>query len=401
MNSIYKIIGFLSYDKNNLSSITKKMETFSLSIEDSKYLNQTYHSEYLDIMFSNKIVKRFYSNTNHEISIIKIETNVKVDKFEMFMFNEKDKKDQIALFSLSISFQPKSIDDISNVSFLLKNYNCEIIFDKKLMSMKEFISLNFLNGHKFYEYNNSTEEFAGSRFKNYLIIDFNHEIDKRNDLLYEIGTCSKIGTIASNDYNKPSKNQIDKMLLNKLDCFENYSGLSLLDSFTVIGNKNYLPDHQYSHKLWENIYFSIYVFNLYMKCSLQILSNKFSEKPMKKRKEFQNFYNKYYYSKISFNFLPNEIHKSIKAGLEIDNDIKFIGDRLETVAVQVNEKQQKQQESLLLILSLIALLETPLHVDGISRIVDIQNEVLYNSIVYTILVAVLFIFLVKRVFNKN
>tara|TARA_Y100000589_G_C26578181_1_gene397290 strand:+ start:53 stop:469 length:417 start_codon:yes stop_codon:yes gene_type:complete len=134
-----------------------------------------------------------------------------------------------------------------------------------------------------------------------------------------------------------------------------------------------------------------------MKSSLQILSNDFSGSPMERRRTFQKFYNKYFFNKISFNFLPNEIHKGIKNGLEIQDDLEFISDRLETLAIQVNEKQQKQQESLLLVISIIALLETPLHLEGIRNIIGINNEIIYNSIVYILLVITVISFLFIKI----
>ena len=140
--------------------------------------------------------------------------------------------------------------------------------------------------------------------------------------------------------------------------------------------------------------------NLYVKCSLQILLNDFTSDAMVKRKEFQEFYNKYYFKKISYNFLPNEIFKRISDSLEIQEDLDFIENKLETLASQINEKQQKQQEFLLLCISVIALLETPLHVDGIRQIIGINNMVIYNSFVYPILVLTLVILLITRYRRK-
>jgi hypothetical protein len=120
---------------------------------------------------------------------------------------------------------------------------------------------------------------------------------------------------------------------------------------------------------------------------------------MSKRREFQEFYNKYYFKKISYNFLPNEIFKRISDSLEIEEDLEFIQNRLETLATQVNEKQQKQQEFLLFCISVIALLETPLHIEGIREIIGIENLSIYNSLVYPILIltlAITFIFKFKK-----
>ena len=172
--------------------------------------------------------------------------------------------------------------------------------------------------------------------------------------------------------------------------------LTLLDSFTVVGSKNYDSSNIYNHNSWDNIYFSLYVFNLYVKSSLQSLSNEFSDDSVKKRKEFKSFYNKYFFIKVSFNFLPNEIYKGIFNALEIEEDLEFIQDRLETLAVQMNEKQQKQIGLILLVISVIALLETPLHIEGIRKIIGIDALVIYNSTVYFLLVFSVIIFLYKN-----
>jgi hypothetical protein len=394
---LYKTIGFFNYTNSDLKEIRKGLSQYSLSEENSKFLNQSYHSEYLKIMFSHNNVERLYKDFDYEVKIVSIDTNVNLNKLELFLFNEDYTKNQLAVFSLSYSINNKTIDDTSNITNALNRYNTEITYQEKTYLLKEFIAEILLNNKKFYEENSPAEQYAGSRLKNYLILDLNHEKSERDSLLYEIGTCSKIGTIKRNDLNSPSISYQNKILENKIACFNNYEGLALLDSFTVIGTNNYSSENIFSHKTWDDIYFTIYIFNLYMKCSLQILSNDFSSNPMKKRKVFQKFYNKYFFNKISFNFLPNEMHKGINNGLEIQDDINFISDRLETLATQVNEIQQKQQESLLLVISVIALLETPLHLDGIREIIGIKNEIIYNSAVYALLLVTVISFLVIKI----
>jgi hypothetical protein len=137
-----------------------------------------------------------------------------------------------------------------------------------------------------------------------------------------------------------------------------------------------------------------------MKSTLQILSNDFSTDSMKKRFEFQNFYNKYFRKKISYNFLPNEIYEGIIKSLEIDQDLDYVQEKLETLAVQVNERQQNQLGYLLACLSVIALLETPLHIEGIRNIIGIENMIIYNSITYVILILVVLIFLISKIRKK-
>ena len=137
-----------------------------------------------------------------------------------------------------------------------------------------------------------------------------------------------------------------------------------------------------------------------MKSTLQILSNDFSKDSLVKRYEFQNFYNKYYRKKISYNFLPNEIYSGIINSLEIDEDLNYVQEKLETLAVQVNERQQNQLGYLLACISVIALLETPLHIEGIRNIIGLENIMIYNSISYFILISVVVVFLVIKIRKK-
>ena len=397
---LYKTIGFLNYNKSEINGIRKELKPYLISKEDNKFLNHSYHSEFLNIMFNDNSVERLYKDLDYEIKIVSINTIVNLNNLELFLFNENDTKDQLAIFSLDYSIKNKTIEDVSNISNSLNKYNTEIIYQERTWLLKEFISENLLNNKKFFEENSPAEQYTGSRLKNYLIIDFQHKKSERDNLLYELGTCSKIGTVERDDLNSPSQAYQNKILENKIACFNNYEGLTLLDSFTVIGTNNYSAENIFTHKTWNDIYFTIYIFNLHMKCSLQILSNDFSSNPMKKRRLFQTFYNKYFFNKISFNFLPNEIHKGIHNGLEIEDDINFISNRLETLATQVNEKQQKQQESLLLVISVIALLETPLHLDGIREIIGVKNEMIYNSAVYALLLITVISFLIIKI-RKN
>ena len=101
--------------------------------------------------------------------------------------------------------------------------------------------------------------------------------------------------------------------------------------------------------------------------------------------------------------MPNIFHEKISSSIEIDKDLSFIENRLENLSIQINEKQQKKQEFLLLCLSIIALLETPLHIQGIREILGIDNFIIYNSIVYPVImfVFVISVFIKFRIENKK
>ena len=115
--------------------------------------------------------------------------------------------------------------------------------------MKEFISEYLFFGNKFSENNTSLEQYSGSRFKNYLVIDFEDKSVDRDQLLYELGTSSMLGTIQGNTIHAPSDSYVIGVLENKISCFKNYECLTLLDSFTVIGANNY--DEKHLHTLLQ------------------------------------------------------------------------------------------------------------------------------------------------------
>ena len=403
-HAIIKSIGYINYDKSFLEHI-KKNEYLEKSFQEEThtFLNNSYHTEYLNIMFSrgNKNgVTRFVKKLNYQVELCRIQTKVLLNNIELFLFNDSYRSEQTAIFSLDYSKENSTLEDISNISYTLKLHDSEIIYEGKKMLLKDFISKFLLFGINFHCDNSSLQQYAGSKFKQFLVVDFEHDITNRDNLLFELGTSSKIGSVNDGDYDSPSLNYLDKILSNKISCFKNYECLTLLNSFTVMGNGNYDRNHEHAHTSWNDIYFSIYIYSLYMKSSLQILSNDFSTDSMKKRYEFQNFYNKYFRKKISYNFLPNEIYEGIVKSLEIDQDLDYVQDKLETLAVQVNERQQNQLGYLLACISVIALLETPLHIEGIRKIIGIENMIIYNSITYVILIVIVITFLISKIRKK-
>ena len=230
---LYKTIGFFNYPNSDLKEIRNGLSQYSLSEESNTFLNQSYHSEYLNIMFSHNNVERLYKDFDYKVKIVSIDTIVNLNKIELFLFNDDYIKNQLAVFSLNYSLDNKNLEETSNISNALNKYNTEITYQEKTYLLKEFIAEVLLNNRKFYQENSPAEQYAGSKFKNYLILDLKHDKSDRDDMLYELGTCSKIGTIKTADLHSPSLSHKNKILDNKISYFNNYEGLPLLNSFTV------------------------------------------------------------------------------------------------------------------------------------------------------------------------
>ena len=398
-NCILKTIGFFSNPYKNQDFIENGFNKIVVNDETINFLNKSYHSEYINLMFNNNPneygVTRMEKKIDVEIEIINIKKKVLINSITLFNFFDSFQKSQFSIFTVDYKVLSSNLNDLSDCIVSLKNPDSLIKLSSKEVSLDAFLQQSIMD-ENFIDETSDVSQYAGYKYKHYLVIDFDKEEYNRDDLLFELGTSSKINSIKNQDLDSPSPKYKNQVLENKISCFNNYECLTLLDSFTVIGRNNYNPKEIYNHNSWNDIYFSIYVFNLYVKASIQVISNSFSEDSVRKRKEFKEFYNKYYFVKISFNFLPNEIYKGISKSLEIEEDIDFIQERLETLAVQVNEKQQKQIGLILLVISVIALLETPLHIEGIRKIIGIDALVIYNSAVYFLLVFSVVIFLYQN-----
>lgn len=401
-NVLFKTIGFFEHKKNYDSQLINS--GFSLQKLDSEtkiFLKNSYYNEYVNLIFENNGfgVSTFTKNFKHELTLVSKEDKVIINQVQIFLFNDSFKENQTAIFSLEYDVLDKSILALSDITNELKNKKCKIIFKEEEYFLDDFIFKEILET-SFNAEKDSFYEYSGSRYKNYLILDFKNDSFSRDNLLYELGTSSKINTISNKSIDAPSDEYLNKVLAKKISLFNNYECLALLNSFTVIGHDNYNSQDPYTFKTWNTIYFSVYVYNLYLKSSFQVILNNFTSDPIKKRKEFNAVFNKYYLKKISYNFLPNELNNGISNSLELNDDIEFIRLRLDTLANQINEKQQSKQQFLLLCISVIALLETPLHIEGIREIIGIDNLLIYNSSVYPSLIVLLIILIVLKFKEK-
>ena len=398
-NNIFKCIGFIDFNQRQINVLKSSGFNQVRSNEQlNEFLESTYHSEYLKIMFNDDCI-HLSKDFKTPIYLNKIDKDVVLNRVDLFVFVDEFDS-QTVIYSLDYLIDVETIEEFSDVTYQLVNHQSEITVDNKSHKQIDFISDSVFNGKKLNDISCDLSQFSGNKFKHYSIVDFKENDFQTDVLLFELGTSSRIGSISQGGINAPSEKYFNSILENKLSCFNNYSGLSLYDSFTIVGVNNYDRSNIYSHSTWDAVYFKIFIYNQFLKSRLQIITNSFTKDSLKSRSLFKNFYNKYYLNKISFNFLPNEIHKTIYNSLEIDTDIDFLRERVETLTDQINETQQKQQEFLLFCISVLALLETPLHIDGIRSIIGIDNYFVYNSIVYPTLVLSLIIIIVFK-FKKN
>jgi hypothetical protein len=133
--------------------------------------------------------------------------------------------------------------------------------------------------------------------------------------------------------------------------------LPLFDSFTTVGY-NLLNGNEGQQKgkynTFSNMYFRIYLYNLFLKYNLFRYNSKINADSVKTRDEFEGFLNTYNISHISYNFLPNLIYHGLRKGLQIDNELRQFQDRINRISQAIQEIQQKRSNLLLGIVSVLA-----------------------------------------------
>lgn len=273
---------------------------------------------------------------------------------------------------MALTLEPEVLDfhHISDMTFALRSFDTEIEFEGKKYEFWDFISTEMLAGIPLRGANVQADDYSGSKFKMYSVINTIEPDDgtcyERDRLVYEIGTGSMIGTMGSKGYNAPSEEYFAELMQNSIKVFNNYTGLALLDSFTIIGQNVYQTKDKnyYQYNIYNRVYFGIYVFNLFLRYNIFRFNAVFKDKEIKTRDEFQDFINKFNYSHISFNFLPNIFYKKIHDALNIDDEINQFEKRLGNLATSIQEEQEKRQATLLGLVSVLT---------GLSSANDILN----------------------------
>jgi hypothetical protein len=399
---LLKVIGVFSFDtrKDYKRFINAGFDTMrvvdlptgysdkSRSIEETKkFYKDTYYSEFRELMFTSNqksdreglqqksIIKLFrYKTLNSKFITKKFDEQSKnllefhlpyeINTQELFLF-----PDGVGIFSISFNLKDQDLEYASDLINQARSFYSKIETNSNFnISFHQWISEEILCGIELVGENLKVDEYSGSKFKIYSVFDLPNLKDSynRDHLLYEIGTSSPIGTVSNNSRLKPTKEYFDELMKNKLGVFENYEGLALLDSFTVIGYENYagLDNSKYGHiphHQWNRAYFSIYIFNLYVRYNLFKFNAEFLSNPVKYRSKFQMFLNHYNFTHISFNFLPNIIFKKMREAMGIEFEIEKFEKRLVNLASSIQENQEKRQAFLLTLISVLSGWEASSH----------------------------------------
>ena len=399
-NSIIRIIGVFE--------TTGRLQTNVKNFKDSNYkeeeidtnnsfIKNYWYPEFRDIYFfkseetSSTILKK---TLNKEISLV-VRTNYEtkekewlnaiVGDVELFLF-----PNNLHFFSIELTIDSKLLSSYSDLMFCSRNFNTEIIEDGKDFKWVNWIENQVLAGIKI-----STDlttkkvkvdEYSGSKFKLFTVIDLEEEIDhkKRLELLYDVGCVSKIGTAGGNETYSPSNDYFDELMKNKISVFNNYDILPLFDTFTVLGKGILDGDKQSFHSTtWSQLYFRIFIHNLVIKFNLFRFNSEMIDDSVKVRDQFEAFLNAYNVSHISYNFLPNLIYQEHRKTLDIEPELKKFQDRINRISQAIQEQKQSRSNLLLGVVGLFTSISSVGPI--LSGVNNIQQKSGLNQIVFFLL----------------
>ena len=181
---------------------------------------------------------------------------------------------------------------------------------------------------------------SGNKFKLFQIVQVPEGIEKGDEqfLLYDAGTLAR-HTPLSAGINSPS--YIEHVLEeHTISVFAGWSGLALLDTFTLLSADT--PERIV--KNWEKDYFEkIYIYQLFRKVflySVNLHYRRRAEEVVELEKRLDLFEQKYSYTAISYNFLPNIISAAIEKSLNTQRDY----DQLDHMISKEIEARRDQAE---------------------------------------------------------
>lgn len=256
---------------------------------------------------------------------------------------------------------------------------------------------------------------AGNKFKLYQVIEIETK-EITDSLLYEIGTSSPIGCVGTNHQIAPSKSYFDNIMkTNIVSAFNDWKGLALMDSFTMISNAEKREDWSWEQHfyLWNNHYFQlIYLRALLEKtfCFSRNSAYRMDENTQNLSQEVSDMERYYFYDKISYNFLPNLLYKAIAKGMELKEEREELSKQIKERTKQEDEKKKEKEENrrdiITLGLSIFAVFSIAWDLCEIIKDAftgDYDHEtafVIFWCAIGVILVLAAYIFVIKKYANK-
>lgn len=339
------------YPSNKLGDQYKEIAHFRkeinrlITICDDATKNISYDCfiEHIDYrVFSNEMLIFSITVDNSHLSLNEITSQNRLIRSVKF-YNDKFKADYLSLFSTLIELK-QECDGIENIDL-------------------------------------SHSLFTGNKLYNYLLVRLDEENDKyySKDTLYDLSCEYTMG--GSNDLNDSRCHDphYKEYLLenNSIVCFASWKGLVLNDTMCVLMNSSE-PEMRYNN--WKIDYLEfIYMNVFYLKAYLVMMNKKYQNvnATSKLEKEYLEFDRTFNFKNISYNFLPQLIYDRIRVGMEINDELSQLKDKISSYSDKCERENEQTINRILFVMTIFTL--TSAINDGVD-LWSIQSDGVYRWI---------------------
>lgn len=370
--------GAFSYKKNKKEKLNRTLSRYRavplrLSEEDRNYHTLYFYRSVVDNSYDRRKGADYRIPLGRTIRILPdMETTVCIDSIDVYLIED------MLIYSICLIEDGLTVDAVTAVNQAVRNINAYIrdgawqlhadwagiirmlagLYDVTADPEKRIASgpMTALGISRLVEHGNKMKIYQC------LAID-ESELEEtwaysRRNLLFEIATgCPMYSSIDKCSTYCPSADYLQEIQANNLiSCFDNWDGLALRDTFTLL---SYRFDASVFRQFRELYYRHIFVNTYYIDQQLIRFNNdyrNFHASRRQTKEKFLAFHQQYNYDRVSYNFLPQLIYEKMRFGLGVNEETQHLEQQLQIAAEKDEKARDNSLNLLVFLLSAIALI---------------------------------------------
>lgn len=303
---------------------------------------------------------------------------------------------------VSMYVNDRSLDEFRKVAIdpIMKVYNECGTFRNKGFNVDDPASCRFLveNSNKFRLF-----QIASVSDNEWLNGDVDHT-------LFELGSMSRIGVVNPNDLFSPSKEYFQRALeAGRIDVFNNWRGLALYDTFTMLGHEVSKDVREY----WIECNFKmLYTSQMFVKMYLTRLNKNFRmylgnnylsmdrNAANKLQNRYDEFDSKCWFDTVAYSKLPNEIYGIMGCSMEITVEKERLYDKIMRQNLKREKLSDQRMNKLLLFMTLLAMSsaiwDACCLVEGMYPFDPGESQLFIRVVTYIVLFVIFVVMFVNR-----
>lgn len=228
-----------------------------------------------------------------------------------------------------------------------------------------------------------------------------------DNILFELGSMSRIGVNNPNDLFSPSQDYFQRtMEAGRIDIFNNWKGLALFDTFTMMGHgvpkevRDYWIEVIFKMLYMSQMFVKMYLtrlnknFRMYLGDNNQKLNRNVANKLQNRYDEFEC---KCWFDNVAYSLLPCEIHTIIGRSMEISIEKERLYEKIMRQNLKREKMSDQRMNKLLFFMTMLAMSsaiwDACCLVEGMYPFDPHESQIFIRIITYVVLF-VIFIVLV-------